>query len=238
MEETPQGIIQPEPMLDRKWFEIWLDVMIHPGEAVFLKILRERDHSVGRALMWVTITTLVFGVLGAFFYASTYHDMFASLFDTNLGNTWGNSSLWMFGICYLILTPIFAVLLLIITSGVLHSISRLFKSTGTWSDLVFCVAAINSPLAIITGIISIPNMILANNDQPLLLLLRCAISILIFAVSIYGIVLIINAIRAAEKLGTGQATMSCLIPYGVIFLLSFCAIILVIVSVINSTSFR
>ncbi len=237
MEEAAQEIIQPEPILDRKWYEIWLDILIHPGAVPFRSMLKERDHSVGRAILWVTITALATGVVGVFFYASTYQDLFNRMFNLSSINESGASTLWIFGICYLVTSPILGILSLVLTSGVFHFLSRLFKGTGAWSDLVFCLGGVQASISIITLLITIPNMLIGNN-QSKLLALSCVISLLSLSVSIYGFVLMTNAVRVAEKIGTGQAAVSILIPGLILIFLGMCVGLLLVLQVLSTTQFR
>ncbi|NJD59379.1 MAG: hypothetical protein C3F13_13500 [Anaerolineales bacterium] len=237
MAETQPVNYLSETMLDRKWHEIWLDVWLHPGEASFGNMLTERNHSPGRAILWVTVTSLIFGVVGSLFFPSMYLDLFTQLFNLNLFAGTRDFKLWLSGVCFLVSSPILGILSLVLSSGAYHLASRLFKSRGAWSNLAFCMGAVHAPFTIISGLISIPRIIFGN-DQSTISLLNCIFSLLSLTVFIYTIVLFTNAIRAAEKVGTGQAVLTIFIVLLVQIFLGICFGLLIVLPVISSTPYR
>jgi hypothetical protein len=221
MEDTPQVNYLSEPMLDRKWYEIWLDVWLHPGEASFRNMLRERNHSLGRAILWVTITSFTFGVVGSLFFPSLYLDLFTLVFNLNQFVGTRDFKLWLSGICFLVSSPILAILSLVLSSGAFHLTSRLFRGKGAWSNLAFCMGAVHAPFTIIGGLILFPRIIFGD-VQSTITLLNCVFTLLSLTAYIYTIVLVTNAIRAAEEVGTRQAVLSMVILLLVQILLGIC----------------
>jgi len=235
----PGSLSQPEPSLppseplNSKWYEIWLDVWTHPGEEAFWGILKERNHSVGRAFIWVAVTSLILAVASIIGYVPLYRSFMSNIGAVNTVEFFNTTSLLTFGICSVILTPIFAILGLVISSGIYHLISKLFGGSGAWSDLVFCLGAVIAPGSIITGVLMIP-YVLFSNFPAIWWLVAIFIGILSLIVSIYVIVLNVNAIRGAERIGTWQAILTIFLPIIIIGVLSVCCVSLTIPSFINS----
>lgn len=224
--------LPPAAPLNSKWYEIWLDVWAHPGEEAFWEILKEKDHSATRGFIWVAVTSLILAVASIIGYVPIYR---------NLTSQFGNvpnlevftGTIVTYGICSLILIPISAVIGFAISSGIYHLISRLFGSTGTYSDLVFCMAAVTAPAVVISGIIAIPSVILANFPA-IYWLVAIFFGILSVILGIYVIVMNVNAVRGAEKIGTWQAILTLILPSIIVGVLIFCCVALTIPATIRS----
>ncbi len=224
---------QPIPeQLDRKWYEIWLDVWTHPGEEAFWGILKERNHSIGRAFIWIAVTSLILAVVTTIGYVPLYNSFMSQYGDIQTAQIFQATTVTV-GLCSVILAPISSILGLVIITGIYHLISKLFGGSGAWSDLVFCMAAVTAPASIISGVLAIPYL-LFSNFPAIWWLIAIFIGILTVIVSVYVLVMNVNAIRAAEKIGTWQAIVTIFLPIIIIAVLSVCCISLTIPAFINS----
>ncbi len=207
-----------QPSTPRKWHQIWLHVWGNPGVEAFYSILKEPDHSAGRGFTWIAVVSLISAVVLSFGTVS--------LLQSAAPNIWGNFVITL--ICQVILTPLFAVIGVIISTGIYHLLSRLFGSTGTWSDLAFCMSSVYAPSSLIGGILTLPFLLFTNLFSPsgLSIFIIIVAGLISVVFGIYAIILNVNAIRAAEQIGTGQAIGTILAPIVIVVLLSCCLLLL------------
>ncbi len=205
-----------QPVSSRKWYEIWRDVWTNPGLEAFWSILKERDHSATRGLIWIGVTSLVLGLAGAVVSGPLYNNI-----TGQLPSVLSAGEAVLTGVCTVVLAPIFTIISMIILTAVFHFIAKLFKGNGTWGDLVFCIATVVAPASIISGVLGIIWQ-LVSQVQILFFLVAIFFGIIGIALAIYNIILYILAIRAAENVGTGGAIGTVLIPIGVIVVLGIC----------------
>lgn len=217
-----------QPVSSRKWYEIWRDVWMNPGVEAFRSILKERDHSATRGLIWIGITSLVLGLAGSIISIPVLSST-TSQFPSFLGT--GESVIT--GVCTVILTPIFTIISMIILTGIFHLIAKLFGGNGTWGDLVFCLAAVVAPASIISGVLGTVGG-LFSQVRVLFFLIAILFGIIALALAIYNIVLYVLAIRASENVGIGGAIATLLIPIGVVLVLGFCCTATLIPAFINT----
>jgi hypothetical protein len=228
METLPPA--QPQ---NSKWYEVWMDVWMHPGEEAFWGILKERDHSVTRGILWVAVTSLIIAVVSIIGYVPLYHSITSQFSNVQNIEFFGAGTIVTYAICSIILAPIGAILGLLISSGIYHLISRLFGSTGNYSDLVFCMAAVTAPASIIGALLSIPYLLLSNFPA-ILWLVAIFFGILSIILAIYVLVMNVNAVRGAERIGTWQAILTIFLPVVILAVLSICCVSLTIPAFINN----
>lgn len=222
-----------ETPLDSKWHEIWLDIWAHPGDQAFRDILKERNHSASRAFIWVAVTSLLLAIITTIGYIPLYRNLVSQFNSLSNSNIIGNTSIITVGICSLILTPIFAVIGLGISSGIYHLISKIFGGNGNWSDLIFCMGAVSAPASLLSAVLFIPYL-LFGNFPAIWWLVAILIGILTVVLAVYVLIMNVNALRAAENIGTGGAVGTLLVPIAIGLVLSVCCISLTIPSLINS----
>ncbi|NJD59380.1 MAG: DUF1282 domain-containing protein [Anaerolineae bacterium] len=234
MDTSTIETVPPAQPLNSKWYEIWLDVWAHPGEEAFRGILKERDHSIGRAFIWVAITSLVIAIASIIGYVPLYKSLVSQIGPVQSFEFFNTTTIFTFGLCSVILAPISAILGLVISTGIYHLISRLFGGSGAWSDLVFCMAAVTAPASIISGILMIPYL-LFGNFPAIWWLVAIFIGILSVVVAVYVLVMNVNAIRAAEQIGTWQSVLTIFLPIIIVGVLTVCCVSLTIPSIISSS---
>jgi len=195
-----------QPTLPRKWYEIWSDIWRHPGVTSFQGLLNEPDHSPKRGYKWIAVTSLIAAILASLGSSGIFRSL-----QSDFG------SIFIYYVCTVILSPIFGIIGLIISSGIYHVISRLFKGNGKWSDLVICSAVVLAPVELVGGVISL--IILLFAQIPAAFIIPWLLSV---AVSIYSIVLYVNALKTAENITTGQAVLTYFLPTIIVGLLALC----------------
>ena len=160
-----------------------------------------------RGFIWIGVTSLIAGIIGQIVTFQTTRTLLQYL---------SGSDIFLYA-CGVVVTPIIAIIGIMISAGIFHLIAKIFHGNGKWADLVFCFSAITAPASIIVAFASLINFAFAN-IQILSLIVSICIIIFYLILGIYSIVLYINAIKAVENLSTGQAIATYLIPTIVVLL--------------------
>jgi len=193
----------------RKWYEIWWDVWSKPGDASYQALLSEPDHSTRRSFIWIAVVSLIVAIMTGVTSTQTLES-----FEPGIRNN------LIYFICTLFLSPIFGIIGLVFSSGIYHLIAKLLGGSGTWSDLVICQAAVFAPSELLGGLIAFFTILIFN--IPGLFFLPGIIS---FVIGVYAILLMILALKTAEKFGIGKAILTYFIPVIIIGLLALCGIL-------------
>ncbi len=201
-----------QPVVHKKWYEIWWNIWSDPGVASFQDLLIQPDHSTTRGFIWIAVTS---------FFVAIATTTISSQTMQNIEPVF--TSLWVYTICIAILSPIFAVIGMVISTGIYHWIAHLLGGKGIWSDLVVCMSAVLAPSGLVGGLISL--LVFLFSQVLLGLILVWVFSLVI---GVYALVLTIIAVMASEKLTAGKATLTYFIPVifiGLILLCSFIALV-------------
>jgi len=209
-----------QPVKPRKWYEIWWDVWSRPGIAPFQTILNEPGSDITRGLLWIAITALVITLINSL--------SLVRLIGHSMPEYFGS---YIFGyVCGFILVPIFAIIGIAISAGLYHLIAKLFGGNGKWSELTYCLSAVAAPGTLLAGVIGLISYLFFQIPAALFIPF-----VLSGVLAIYTLALYVNAIRAAENLGTGQAIGTVLIPAIIVGIFVVC-VILAIIPVYRLTS--
>jgi len=223
--------LPPQPSAPRKWYEIWWAILRHPGKETFQSILQEPNATYSRGFIWTAVVTLITSlVIGL---ASL------PLIRTLPGNSselFANSSIF---IVILVLEIIFAPLLAIagmaIGAAIYHGIARLFGGVGQWGQLVFCLAAISAPFALLSAAL---NLVTAPFTMwfPSAYgsLASCCVGPFALALGIYALVLQVIAIDAVESIGTWKSVATFFIPAIILVVLTICCSLTILVPLVSS----
>ncbi len=204
---------------NRKWYELWREVWFHPSAASFKSILNERDHSALRGLIWIAvvavIAALVSNISGVPYISAFVPQIIGITILTVIGDV--------------IISPIIAIILNMLLTGVLHLIAKIFHGNGKWSDLVFCLTAISAPANILVAIASLIIFAFGSIQNSFLIVSICYL-VFSLILTIYSIVLNINAIKAVENISTGHAVATYFIPVIVLILIVACILSFVLIA--------
>ena len=200
---------QKRPKRSLAWYQVWLSVMGSPSEKSFHFILSDTKLSMDRGLIWMFCAALVQYIVVAGLLYFVWVPLFRNLaVDAGLDLD-VNAVIGGMGLLGLILIPIGAsayTLFFALQSGILHLIAKLFGGRGSFEQLVFATAAFQAPLLIISIVaVFIPYLNFCLG--PIL--------------AIYGLLLMINALKAVYRFGTGSAVVVLFLP-GIIFIIIGC----------------
>ncbi len=214
----------PATQLDSKWYQIWLDIWMHPGDQAFRYAFRERDHGAGRGFIWLATTGLIAALISSITFVPFIRDQFP-------GIPYG---FFVTFLCEIALAPIFAIVGMLITSVVYHVVAMIFRGKGDWSNLVFGLSAVNAPTSIIVSLLFIP-VLLFTRFAVLWWLVALLAGAIAVALGIYVIIMTVNAIRAAENVGVGEAIGTILLPMAVGVVISVCCSLIFLPAYIYNT---
>ena len=205
---------QVPPVEPRRWYQIWWAVWRHPGTASFRSILAEPVTGPGRSFLWIGLTTLLLSLLGSILNAIVLSA--------------ARSTAWAL-VCGVVAAPAFAILGAAISNSIYHGVARLFGGTGKWGHLLFCSTAIQAPEALLgmASYLVYPAIFASHvwgSMSLLATLLLCVSGVFVMIVSLYGVVLYVLGVAAAENLSTGKAVAVVLIPTIVVFILTACIV--------------
>lgn len=217
-----EAIESPEaPSL--KWYEVWREVFLHPSVATFERILADPKASSTRAFLWVAVMGVIAGVIQALVNQAT------GIFNT--AESGGLKFLSSF-VCGIFVAPIAAVVFLALGTFITHVIARALGGTGLYDRLLYCMAAISAPSTLVSVIFAILGAAGQVGTRSLLAICVAPFSL---AFGIYTIVLEVLALRAAERLTTGRAILTLLMPL-ILFIILGVLCLALLVPIVSRTS--
>ena len=202
------------------WFSTWMTAVTKPNEQTFADLAQHPDAQTNnRAFTWVflaaTISALITGVLQAILGLAGYEaapglaDMFGGNVQRGAGVTLG------IAICSAPIAGAIGTLGFAIIVGIIQWIAKMFKGTGTFSQLAYTMAAVTVPFSLVSSILTPFSVI------PYVVYCTSALSLVL---GLYAFALQVMAVKAVNKLGWGQAVASVLLPG---FVLACCAVVVI-----------
>lgn len=190
------------------WLSTWVSAVTKPNEQTYAVLAAHPDAaSNSRAFMWVfiagTVAALINGVLSAILTLAGFgaDAGIASFFggDANRGIA------FTFGvtICSSPVAGAIGALAFAIFTGIVQWVARLFKGTGSFSQLAYTLAAIAVPFTFISSFLS-PFSVVPYVGY--------CVSAISFLLGLYALVLEIMAVKGVNKFGWGEAAGSVLLP--------------------------
>ncbi len=135
----------------RKWYEIWWAILRHPGKETFQSILQESNANATRGFIWIAVVTLITSLVIGLASLPLIRTL-----PRNSSNLFVNSSIFIvILVLEVILAPFFAIAGMAIGAAIYHGIARLFGGVGQWGQLVFCLAAISAPFALLSAALNL-----------------------------------------------------------------------------------
>jgi len=191
------------------WFSIWMTAVTKPNEQTFATLVEHPDaQSNGRAFTWVflagTVSALISGVLNSILQLAGFAAQTPGLSDLFGGNAQRGVAFTLgIAICG---SPVIGALLTLVFAigvGIIQWVAKMFKGTGTFSQLAYTMAAVYVPSTLVSSILS------AFSAIPFLVLCLWPISILL---ALYVVVLNVMAVKAVNKIGLVEAAGSVILP--------------------------
>lgn len=208
------------------WHEVWMEVVTHPSRDSFRLILSDPGAGPARAYFWVGILGIIFAILEVVVMQFTGSPQLAEL-------PTGYTGFYM--ACLVISTPIMSVVGLALMAAITRGIAGLFGGQGNYNNLVYCLAAVQAPISIVGILLSLISSAITSGAasggslESLNTGYLAALCVLPFslAIGIYSFILDVLAIDTVEKIGTGKAVLTLLLPGIVVVLIVFGCVLLI-----------
>ena len=156
-QEFPAAPVTPiateEPARVLTWMDVWISAITEPSSKTFENILRDPSASARRAYGWIFFSSL-FGFFITFLLQIIINK---KEFDTLGVNPSAPLALGIFGgilLCAAPLASIFAVIGVMINTGLTQWIATGLGGKGSFSQLVYAVAAFTAPITLISSLIA------------------------------------------------------------------------------------
>lgn len=201
-DQTPAPL--PESDTSSSFFEIWIAALTKPDEATYRQFANSPRASTGTAYLWMAIS----GAISFFFYF---------LVTSFIGTSpyYGSGELISTLTCFFPITLVATLIGFTISAGYAYLMGRALGGNATFDQLAYTLAAYMAPLGLVSSIISVIPVV------------RC----LGIVIAIYGIVLSVTAIKAAQGLDWGKAFLASPAALAlVLFLLAACVIIIMLIT--------
>jgi hypothetical protein len=143
-------------------FQIWVMAITQPVEETYSRILANPNKSVGMALVWIFVVSLIGStismisnaIFGSYLTAPRLLDLgeYSSIFEDMAEYTSGG-----FSIGQVLCIPVWAVVAVIvflIQAGVIHFIAGALGGNGSYSDLIYVNATFAAPIGLVTSVVS------------------------------------------------------------------------------------
>lgn len=200
------------------WFSIWLKAVTKPSEQAYSALAGSPDAQTNnRAFTWVflagTVSAIISGILQALLQLAGLAPQMPGLSDL-IGNA-PRSAIGSLGIA-LCTSPVagaFAALFFAIFIGVVQWAAKMFKGTGSFSQLAYVTAAISVPFTLVSSLIT-PFVTLGPVGYCF-----SAVSLLL---GLYAMYLQLLAVKSVNRFGWGEAAGAYFLPLLLIVCLCAC----------------
>lgn len=200
--------MSPEPPGFAGWFSIWLKAVTKPSEQAYSALAGSPDAQTNnRAFTWVflagTVSAIISGILQALLQLAGLAPQMPGLSDL-VGNA-PRSAIGSLGIA-LCTSPVagaFAVLFFAIFVGVVQWVAKMFKGTGSFSQLAYVTAAISVPFTLVSSLLT-PFVTLGPVGYCF-----SAVSLLL---GLYAMYLQLLAVKSVNRFGWGEAAGAYFLP--------------------------
>lgn len=184
------------------FIEIWILALSQPKEATYKAFADDPDLTVGRAALWIAVTSLVgYGVAFSLQVGQLTSVMQKASQQTDLGEFAGFGALIL--LCLLPVVAGMAVLGQAIYVAIVQFVAGALGGQGTFGGLFGATAAYAAPVALVTTLLSVIPLVGACLSLP---------------ISLYAMYLGVLAIKSVNQFGWGRAIGSLFVPL-IVFLL-------------------
>ena len=207
MSEQMNAPMLPPPSGVSEWFSVWRDALTKPSDQTFATIAQSPNAKLTTALLWVFLGSLVNSLFASLVPNAMFRQMMQ---NSDFG---GNGFPGMVGggfvrvICGAPIAAVISVVVFAAVIGVVQLIAKMFGGRGTFDQLAYAIAAIATPISLISSVFTllaaIPFVVYCAGLAGLLLVL-------------YAVVLEVMAVKGVNQFGWGQAAASLLLPFFVL----------------------
>ncbi len=162
----------------RKYFEKWCDALTKPKET-FRK--EKKNASLSEAAKNIGLAGLIVGIIQAIVVLAVSASLFSVIFAASS----------------IILMPIFSIVAMLIGSGVLYLLAKLFGGKGDFNTQTYLFSLYQAPIILIASLVSF---------------IPFAGTIIVFVIELYALYLLTFALKETHNYSTGRAILTWLVP--------------------------
>jgi len=206
MDEQSNAPMSAEPAGIMGWVSVWMAAVTKPNEQTFVEMANSGNAKATTAYIWVFISSLV-----SFFFASLVQGaaMRQIMQQYDMAGQVGGSigTTLITAICGAPIAAVISVVVFAVVVAIVQFLAKMFGGKGTFDQLAYALAAISTPFALISGVLTLLSAI------PLVGLCFSVVSLV---AGLYVLVLQVIAVKAVNQFGWGQAAGSLLLPFVVL----------------------
>jgi uncharacterized membrane protein YjgN (DUF898 family) len=192
----------PTPVKSYSFLDAMLKAVTNPTQATYRSLAQDPTATAGKGFLWVGIAAAVSSLISVLMLQVFKFNPLLDVLSQYSGEEWTMPVRTNFGstilslLCGIPVAAVVAVIVLAIAVGLLHLVARLLGGTGDYGKLVYMIALISVPFSLVSSILApIPY-----------------VGCLSFLITIYVLVLEVQAINAVHQFGIGKAVLTLVVP--------------------------
>jgi hypothetical protein len=190
----PQSILQ-----------VWMNALTKPNEQTFAEMAASPNAKSMTAFLWVFIGSLVSFFLGSLVQNATMRQLMQQYGGNGQFNFGGGGigARLITAVCGAPIAGVISVVFFAIVVGIVQFLAKSFGGRGTFDQLAYTFAAITTPFALVSGVLTLLSAI------PYIGL---CFSIVSLVAGLYVLFLQVTAVKGVNQFGWGQAAGSYFLP--------------------------
>ena len=206
MNDQMNAPMSPAPMSGSPapFYQVWMNALTKPNEQTFADMAASPNAKMSTAFLWVFAGSLV-----QFLFASLVQPAYMR----QMMQQYGGGGQFQFGggigerlitaVCGAPIAAVVSVVVFAVVVGIVQFLAKMFGGRGTFDQLAYTLAAIATPFALVSSVLTLLSAI------PYVGLCFSAVSLL---AGLYALVLQVMAVKGVNQFGWGQAAGSLLLP--------------------------
>lgn len=206
MNEEMNASMPPEPAAGvAGWFAVWKDAVTKPNEQTYAGFAASAGGKLSIALLWVFLGSLVTSFFAALVQGPMMRQMMQQFqqMGVDMPAIPLGAGSFLSALCGAPVVAVITVVFFAISVGITQWVAKMFGGKGNFEQLAYAFAAISLPISLASAVLTLLSAI------PYIGL---CFSIVSLAVSIYGIVLSVMAVKGVNQFGWGEALGSFFLP--------------------------
>ncbi len=193
----------PPPSGISEWFSVWRDAVTKPNEQTFANMAQSPNAKLTTAILWVFLGALISSFLTSLAPNAFFTRMMQN-YNVDTSRLGGGVGAFLIRvICGAPIAAVIGVVFFLIIVGIIYLLAKVFGGRGTFDQLAYALAAIQTPISLVTGVLGLLAAI------PVISICFGVLSLLL---GLYAIVLNIMAVKGVNQFGWGQAAAAVLLP--------------------------
>jgi len=204
MDEQSNAPMHAAPSGMAGWFSVWMAAVTKPNEQTFADMANSGNAKATTAYIWVFIGSLVSFFLASLVQGAAMRQLMQQYGMDNQFGSGGIGTRLITAVCGAPVAAVISVIVFAVVVGIVQFLAKMFGGKGTFDQLAYALAAISTPFALISGVLTLLSAI------PFVGLCFSVVSLV---AGLYVLVLEVMAVKGVNQFGWGQAAGSLLLPF-------------------------